>query len=390
MTVRARLGSVRARLASMRARIRGKLSHLRDERIIARCDAAVRRSPSRTMAVFLPSDGHLKFVADTLAELKAREVQTHCFTEPAVIPALQQAMGSTDVYPYRLCSRIPYRAILTPATHIPAAKYKHTLSQVAHLPHSMVSLHTIFPAATFLGFDHVFCCGPHHLKEIHAIFKHNGQNARAVGTGYEVIDRLGREVVRKPREGRPCVMIAPSWGETSLLYRFGRALVDRLILHYDVILRPHKWHIEEIADVIDGLQRDYKDHKGFTYDLAIDPRPSMDAADVMISDFSGAAFEFALGCLRPVIFIDGPRKNAYINWQEVLNEEGIEVSARDRIGAIVNDLDGAEAAIRAMLAAPREWEKRLTSAREELLFNYGRCASVAADRLMEILDERPA
>lgn len=389
MSAFARLAGAKRRLAALRERVRGRMDRIREDRIVARCQADLRKAPSRTMAVFLPFPGHLKFVADTLAEVTARGVNVHCFTDAAFIPELQRALGSRHVYPYRSCKRIPYRVILTPATHIPADRYKHPQSQVAHLPHSMVSLHTIFTAGTFLGFDHVFCSGPHHQREIEAIFKHNGQQGRAVATGYEVIDRLGRQVTRRTHAGKPCVMIAPTWGPSSLLYRFGRELVDRLTPHYDVILRPHKWHMEEIADMLDGLRRDHAGNGGFTFDLAADPKPSMEAADLMISDHSGAAFEFALGCLRPVLFIDGPRKNAHINWREVLDEEGIEVSARDRIGAIVKDLDEAENAIRAMLADPAEWERRGLAARGTILFNYGRCAPVAADRLQEILDGRP-
>ncbi|HMU13462.1 MAG: CDP-glycerol glycerophosphotransferase family protein [Bacteroidetes bacterium] len=383
-------GAVRKRLAGLRDRVKGRIDRLREERIVQRCEADLRTMPARTLAVLLPFPGHLKFVADTLAEVRAKGVTLHCFTDEAFILELRRSLGTDHVYPYRLCPRLRYRVILTPATHIPFKKYKNPGSVVVHLPHSMVSLHTIFPADTFLGFDHVLCCGPHHVREITAIFKHSGQRGQAWETGYEVIDRLGREVGGRSGHRRPCILIAPTWGPSSLLYRFGRDLVDRLTPHYDVILRPHKWKMEEIAGMLDDLRRDHTGNQGFAIDLDADPKPSMEAADLMISDHSGAAFEFALGCLRPVVFIDGPRKNAHINWREVLDEEGIEVIGRTRIGTVVKDLDEAENTIRSLLADPGSAEQKGRKAREEILFNYGRCAPVAAERLLEILGTPPA
>ena len=54
----------------------------------------------------------------------------------------------------------------------------------------------------------------------------------------------------------------------------------------------------------------------------------------MISDWSGAAFDFALGLARPVLFIDVPRKVNNPNYQSVAIEP-IEVFARAQMGSVL-------------------------------------------------------
>ncbi len=350
------------------------------------CSREQRRRPARCIAALVPRSGHIKFVQATIAELERQGVLVHYFTEPDQVGHFKEVTRSDRVYPWVHCRQVPYRIILTPATHIPYERYKHPSSQIVHVPHSMVSLHTIFTPETFLGFDHVFCCGPHHMREIQAIFRHNGRGGRAVGTGYEVIDRLARlaPVTRQGGERR-CILVAPTWGKSSLLYRFGRELVDRLIRDHDVILRPHQWRMEEVAHVIDALRRDYAGHPGFRYDDTVDAKPSMDAADLMITDYSGVAFEFALGYLRPVVFMDGPRKNDHLEWRRILDVEGVEVRCRTTIGTIVQDIDRMQAAISDALKDGDRWSARLTKAREELLFNFGDCAGHAANEILRIL-----
>jgi len=359
---------------------------LRSAITLARCRADLLLAPHGAVAFFLPLKGHYKFVQGTIATLRSQGIKVHCFTAEEHLADYRSVLAMTKVFPERFCVRIPYKVVVTPATHVRPVVYRHPRSQVVHLPHSMVSLHTIFPNETFLGHDHVFCCGPHHVREIEAIFRFNGQRGRPWGTGYEVIDRLGTQALPlSQRTGKACVLIAPTWGENSLLYRHGRALIDRLIHEHDIILRPHPWRMDQIAELIAGIRSDYSSHPGFTFDNAVDAKPSMDRAHIMICDFSGTAFEFALGYRRPVLFVDGPRKNEHLAYRSILDEEGIEVRGRGRIGRIVNDLDELLAAIPPMLDSLPDWYEKLTERRSEFLFNYGRCAETAASAIRTIL-----
>ena len=64
------------------------------------------------------------------------------------------------------------------------------------------------------------------------------------------------------------------------------------------------------------------------------------SSHIMVSDWSGAALDYAFGLGKPVLFIDVPRK---VNNQEYesINIQPFEVWIRDKIGKIlcVEDLD---------------------------------------------------
>ena len=55
----------------------------------------------------------------------------------------------------------------------------------------------------------------------------------------------------------------------------------------------------------------------------------------MISDWSGAALDYALGFKKPVLFIDVPKKINNIDYKEI-GIEPLEVSIRSKIGTIIS------------------------------------------------------
>lgn len=114
---------------------------------------------------------------------------------------------------------------------------------------------------------------------------------------------------------------------------------------------------------------------------------SLEAADAMISDWSGVAFEYALGLLRPVIFLDTQRK---VNNPEYgrLRSEPFEVRMRDAVGAVVPC--GAWNRLRSTLAdlLAQDVEIRrsqLRAARAESVFNVGGSARAAAQYLTRLV-----
>lgn len=326
---------------------------------------------------------------ETVAQLKKRGYIIDYFTGAENIDGCKVEAESDNVYDYAFCKTIPYPVILTAATHIPANKYKHKQANVVHMPHSMVSLHTIFSLNTFQNFDHILCCGPHHLREANAIYKRLGRPVGLHAVGYEYIDRLARlPRIHKLDKQRPKVLVAPTWGKSSLLAVHGRRVVDCLIREADVILRPHPFNLERIQPVINSLLESYAEDSRFELDNRLESIESISRADILISDASGIAFEFALGCLKPVIFVKGPRKHGYLPWQEILNEDGIEVRCRREVGIVADSIDDLVPAVKAALANLQLWSERLDEARGRLLFNPGSCAVAAAETIDAIVSAR--
>jgi hypothetical protein len=114
---------------------------------------------------------------------------------------------------------------------------------------------------------------------------------------------------------------------------------------------------------------------------------SLLASEIMISDWSGAALEYAFGLEKPVIFIDVPKK---INNSEFDRIDAIplEVSIREEIGEVVSPeaLDEVPDAIDRLVRDPAGFSQQIQKAREAHLFNPGRAGIAGADALVKILE----
>jgi hypothetical protein len=344
------------------------------------------RSQKKIVAVLVGGRGHLTYAKDTIAHLRQNGYLMHFFTLSDNIAACKEEAASNNVYDLKVCKKIPYPIILTPATHISSCAYKHDKSIVIHMPHSMVSFHTIFSANTFQSFDHILCCGPHHIREAEAIFKVLQRSVGIHAAGYEYIDRLSRmpRATKSPNQ-RSKILVAPTWGEASLLAVHGREIVDCLVPKWDVILRPHPHMLQLLQPVINSLVSSYSNDSCFKLDLCPDATESLTCAEILISDASGIAFEFALAFLRPVIFVNGPRKNGHLPWRDILEEDGVEVRCRQEIGLIANSSADLPHAVEDALANLPFWSDKLVEARGRLLFNFGSCAVSAAELIDNIL-----
>jgi YidC/Oxa1 family membrane protein insertase len=90
----------------------------------------------------------------------------------------------------------------------------------------------------------------------------------------------------------------------------------------------------EGAKVIASLQAQFESREEVEFELSIDSQESFHRSGLMVSDWSGAAYEYALGTLRPVLFIDTPQKIFNSDWEEV-GFPSFEKSMRTQVGSVV-------------------------------------------------------
>lgn len=264
-----------------------------------------------------------------------------------------------------------------------------------YLHHSMVSTHMVYRPAAFDHFDSMLCVGPHHVEEIRKREALRGLRAkRLFEHGYGRLDTIltrsrpgpiGREA------GQPGqVLVAPSWGATSLLESHGAAAVQPLLdAGFRVVLRPHPQTRRLNPQAIDEVAARYASEPRFSLDENGDAHESLAASDIMVSDWSGAALEFAFGLERPVIFVDVPRKVLDPDY-ESLGIEPLEVKIRNEVGAVVapTELTKLGKVAQDMMAHIGAWQRATRAARERWVFNVGRSGSAGAHCLMSLLQER--
>lgn len=211
---------------------------------------------------------------------------------------------------------------------------KHQVHYIC-IPHSLVSFHMIYRKGAFDHYDTIFCSGPHHIEEIKAMEKkYNLPKKNLIKYGYGKIDTL----IKRKREGMTRsnnihFLIAPSWGkdciiENKKIYE----IIDTILLKGNkVTLRPHPQTIKYSILIINDILNKYKDEPLFNYDNDLNNEDIYFDSDVMISDWSGAAYEYALSLRKPILFIDTPRKINNFDYKE-LGIEPFEVRMRTIVG----------------------------------------------------------
>ena len=215
--------------------------------------------------------------------------------------------------------------------------------QYIYVQHSLVSLHMIYRTGAFDFYDHIFCAGPHHLKEMRALEKQRGLPAKnLVKHGYERLDQLlvkadsASKQLERSRTHQHHVLIAPSWSQEGIIESgFGYELVGRLLeLKCRVFLRPHPQTIKLASNEINNILSQFASSPLFSYEGNVAGSRSLFESSLMISDWSGVALDYALSQSKPVLFIDVPRK---INNPEFakISLEPIEVTIRSQIGEVV-------------------------------------------------------
>jgi hypothetical protein len=109
----------------------------------------------------------------------------------------------------------------------------------------------------------------------------------------------------------------------------------------------------------------------------------------MISDWSGAAVEYAFGLGKPVVFIDTPRKVNNSEYEE-LDIEPFESKIRTVVGEIVpqDGLDTLGEVVHRLLENSSYKDMQEVAAKH--VFNVGRSGEVGAKALQQILADLPS
>ncbi len=191
------------------------------------------------------------------------------------------------------------------------------------------------------------------------------------------------------------VLLAPSWGPSSILNKFGSKMIDALLkIGYHIIIRPHPQSFTSEKAMLDELMEKYPDSDTLEWDSSNDNFEVLRRSDILISDYSGVIFDFALVFDRPIIYADTSfDKGPYDAWW--LEDEMWTFSILPQIGRQLTkeNFETVGELIDGCLNAPELAEGR-NKARSDTWANIGNSASLAVDYLIEkrqkLLDSKEA
>lgn len=360
----------------------------------------------RRIVFYAEGKGYWSYFGPVFEALRTRGVDVLYVTSEENDPLLEQAPAG--LHPFYIgdasirtlffvdlaCDVV---VMTTPELHTSYLKRSPHGVHYVYLHHSLVSTHMVYPPDAFDYFDAILCAGPHHKEEIRAREHQRGLPPKIlVEHGYGRLDTLLSVAKLAARNLTsavpPQVLIAPSWGKEGLLDRHGVTIIASLLsANLRVVVRPHPRTFSEQPDMLAQIMRAFGEHPRFRLDNDPHSIRSLLDSDVMVSDWSGAALEFAFGRERPVLFVDVPRKCRNPSYA-TLAIEPLEVHIRSEIGVVLdpNALSTLAYHVIALITEAERWRSPIIGARQRWVYNLGRSGEAAADYLVSHLTTRPS
>ena len=177
-------------------------------------------------------------------------------------------------------------------------------------------VHTFHTVGTALGYrmfgmdyyDAILLAGEYQVDEIRTVEDARGiDHKELVEVGSTYLDVMAARVESTAEAHSPkttkTVLLAPSWGPNAILAVYGARIIDALLATgYHLVIRPHPQSKTSDAQILKELMSTYPNDERIEWNFDVDNFDVLSRADVMITDFSGVIFDYALVFDRPVIY----------------------------------------------------------------------------------------
>lgn len=244
-------------------------------------------------------------------------------------------------------------------------------------------------------FDTIFLVGPHQeeeIRETEAMYNLPAKTLVPVGFGLidNLIEMYGK--MEKTEKDKKQILLAPSWQEDNILEYCLDPLMEGLIGKGNrVILRPHPEFVKRFPQKMEAIIARYKDADGENLIIETDfsSNRTIWESDLLITDWSGIAYEFSYATKKPSLFINTPMKvlnPAY----ERYSKPATEVSWKEQVGVSVDTdkLDTIPEVVKELLENPEKYEAQITEALQRNIYNVGSSGTAGAKYIFSQIMKR--
>lgn len=276
--------------------------------------------------------------------------------------------------------------------------------------HGQPSKGITFSQNVIKGFNYFFLLGPLHRRALNRFLKNNNdlmeQLPELFEAGYPKMDDVINGVYDRRMtleklgldSSKKTVLYAPAFNEYATLRTIGHELIATLCavdginivikLAPDSINSPLNFYATGGVDWKEVLKQFENDRCKIADDLDINPY--LLAADIMVTDVSGVAYDFhVLG--KPVVYFDCPdfyehyvsKFDPTLSYTLCIADDTIN-AGRD-FGFVVKDLHELQKKISAIISGACFEDPLKSTTCGELLYNPGKAVEVSVNKILEIL-----
>ena len=199
----------------------------------------------------------------------------------------------------------------TPGLDVYQWKRSKNVKYYIHIPHSPAEM-TTYRMFGIDYYDAVLTSGQFQTDDTRDLERIRHLPAKEIVlTGSPFMDEKWKRlterssVTKTNNKDSHIVLLAPSWGSSSILHKYGADFIrDLLKTGYHIIIRPHPQSFKSEKEMIDKLLSEFPESDQLEWNSDSDNFDVLNRADILISDFSGVIFDFALVFDKPVICAD--------------------------------------------------------------------------------------
>lgn len=236
-------------------------------------------------------------------------------------------------------------------------------------------------------YDAVLLSGSYQQEQIRYLEKERNLKAKELKVvGCTYMDTMYNRVksVSKKDENKLTVLLAPSWGKSGILSKYGKKILDALInTGYKIVVRPHPQSLTSEKEIMEALFNEYKNSDNFSWNFDNDNFEVLNSADILITDFSGIIFDFSLVFDKPLIYADTSFDTAPYDaaW---LPEEMWKFKVLPSIGVKLDESQFSDMkAVIEKTINDKTLQQGRDSARKTAWENIGNSAKLTADYMIE-------
>lgn len=274
----------------------------------------------------------------------------------------------------------------TPSLDVFQWKRSRDVDFYVHIPHAASDI-TAYRMFGIDYYDAILLSGKYQGEQIRKLESLRGEEPKEIEyVGIPFMDEMKKRLdssSEKHDKSEKTVLLAPSWGKSGILYKYGKKLIDALIgTGYNIVIRPHPQSYTSDKDVLEALMKDYPENDHLSWNKDNDNFDILNKSDILISDFSGVFFDYTLVFDKPIIYTEyefdkSPYDSAWLDeemWTfEVLPTLGRKLS--------IDDIDNIKGVIDSCIDS-EEYKSGRDKARKETWMYQGQGTTRTVDYII--------
>ncbi len=261
--------------------------------------------------------------------------------------------------------------------------------------HGLASTNMVVRKGAYDNFDTIFCVGQHQIDELRESEKMYSLPAKKlIPCGYGLLDNLiaSYESMDKNCNEQKTILIAPSWQQDNILDCCIDEMLNSLLkTKYRIIVRPHPEYIKRYPSKMERIIKAYEDRTGSNFAIETDfsSNATIFTADLLITDWSGIAYEFSFTTKRPSLFIDTPMKVLNTDYTKYANQP-VDITFRNQVGISIRpDEAGAISdVVDNLLLEKDSYESKIEQICSQYIFYLGESGRIGAEYIIKQLISR--